>query len=214
MSLTLMLNCPHCHANNAAFTLKAQSQRPNSRETWNTLFTCNTCLEAVVATIYTNGYDPAEMDGSLRPGTPLHGCFLISLYPEPRPTNSPENCPEPVQKAFIQADEALKRKHWDSAVAMDRRALELATKTMAPEHSNLTLYKRIEELAKLHKITPDLQAWAHDLRVVGNDALHEIDGVDEKEATQAHELTRYMLLYLFTLPTMVAAAKEPEAPVA
>ncbi|OZI79892.1 DUF4145 domain-containing protein [Bordetella genomosp. 2] len=209
MALTLMLNCPHCHTQNAAFTLAAQRQK--TREIWYTLYTCNTCLEAVVATLNTRGGDPGAVDGSLRIDRHFHGWAILSLHPEPQETDAPRHCPEAVQKAFVQADEALKRKHWDSAVAMDRRALELSTKTIAPDLAKLTLYKRIEELAKNHKITPDLQAWAHGLRVVGNDALHEIDGVDEMEANQAHELTRYMLIYLFTLPTEVASAKGADA---
>lgn len=90
---------------------------------------------------------------------------------------------------------------------MDRRALEIATKGMAPEHASLTLYKRIEKLAEGGKLTESLKDWAHDLRLVGNDAVHEIDGVEEQEATQAHELTRFILIYLYTLPAQVAQAR-------
>lgn len=91
---------------------------------------------------------------------------------------------------------------------MDRRALEISTKEMAPEHAALTLYQRIEKLAGAGKLTPSLKEWAHDLRIVGNDALHEIDGLTETEAKQAHELARFVLTYLYTLPAQVAEARQ------
>lgn len=91
---------------------------------------------------------------------------------------------------------------------MDRRALEISTKEMAPEHVDLSLYKRIEKLAEAGKLTPSLKEWAHDLRIVGNGALHEIDGLTEDEATQTHELARFILTYLYTLPAQVEEARK------
>lgn len=90
---------------------------------------------------------------------------------------------------------------------MDRRALEIATKEMAPEHAGLSLYKRIEKLAESGRLTESLKDWAHSLRAVDNEALHDIDGVDENEASQAHELTRFILTYLYTLPEQVKRAR-------
>src|SRR5690606_25699971 len=103
--------------------------------------------------------------------------------------------------------DAIKRQHWEAAGAMDRRALEIATKEMAPDHAALTLYKRIEKLAEIGKLTESLKDWAHDLRLVGNGAVHEIEGLEEAEAIQAHELTRFILIYLYTLPAQVAQAR-------
>ncbi|MBP6018779.1 MAG: DUF4145 domain-containing protein [Burkholderiaceae bacterium] len=107
----------------------------------------------------------------------------------------------------MQAEDTIKRKHWEAATAMDRRALEIATKEMAPEHADLTLYKRIEKLAESGQLTESLKDWAHDLRAVGNEALHDVEGIGEDEATQAHELTRFILTYLYTLPKQVEQAR-------
>ena len=91
---------------------------------------------------------------------------------------------------------------------MDRRALEIGTKLIAPDLAGLKLNQRINELATKNLITPALKDWAHGLRIVGNEALHDMEGVTIDEAKQAHELTRFMLIYLFTLPEQVRLSKE------
>lgn len=136
-----------------------------------------------------------------------YGISVKGIIPKSVPLQAPEYCPDSVASAFIQAEAAIKGRHWESAAAMDRRALEIATKEMAPEHGKLNLYQRIEKLAEAKKLTDSLKEWAHDLRIVGNDAVHEIDGVEEKEAIQAHELTRFILIYLYTLPAQVEHAR-------
>jgi hypothetical protein len=120
--------------------------------------------------------------------------------------------PPAVANAFRQAGDTIRRDGFaESAVAMDRRALELATKSIAPDLAGETLYRRIELLAGRHLLTPALADWAHALRTLGNDALHEEDGVTHDEARQTHELTRYILIYLFTLPEQVRASREARA---
>ena len=91
---------------------------------------------------------------------------------------------------------------------MDRRALEIATKEIAPTHAKLGLYQRIEKLAAERLLTESLKEWAHGLRLIGNDAVHEIDGITQDEATQTHMLTRFILIYLYTLPAQVAEARK------
>lgn len=94
---------------------------------------------------------------------------------------------------------------------MDRRALELTTKNLAPELAGKTLAARINALADAGKLTADLKEWAHSLRFLGNDAVHEEEGISEEEAIQGHELTRFILTYVYTLPTQVAAARQMRA---
>lgn len=132
------------------------------------------------------------------------------IYPRAAPAEAPQHTPENISRAFIQAEEAIRRQHWEAATAMDRRALEIATKEMAPSKTNESLYKRIEHLESEGKLTPSLKEWAHSLRLLGNEALHEIEGVEPEEARQAHELTRFILIYLYTLPTQVERAKAEE----
>jgi len=91
---------------------------------------------------------------------------------------------------------------------MDRRTLEMVTKEQAPEKSGSSLYERIEYLASIGKLTPALRDWAHALRVLGNEALHDVADMTQSEAEQAHDLTRFILIYLYTLPRQVEIARE------
>jgi hypothetical protein len=73
------------------------------------------------------------------------------------------------------------------------------------------LAARIDALAAEGLLTPNLKDWAHSLRFLGNDAVHEVDGIPEEEAVQGYELARFTLTYVYTLPTQVATAREMRA---
>jgi len=202
--ISLARNCPHCQTEKAGFTLVGEGPAPNGR--WHALFRCNVCFGPLAAEMLINarGLALKDVHGELQ-----HHANIgqIRFFPKAAPSSTPAHTPESVQRAFIQAEDAIRRQHWEAAAAMDRRALEIATKELSLEHASQTLYKRIELLADAGKLTPSLKEWAHDLRIVGNGALHEISGLDETEATQAHELTRFILTYLYTLPAQVEQAR-------
>jgi hypothetical protein len=206
MAVTLIHNCPHCPTKNAGFTLVGEANIPRSTYGWLAFFRCNTCFGPLAIQLRneTNA-TMQKLDGELRY---IRGITNLEVFPKPAPSCAPSHTPEAVARAFIQAEDAIKMQHWEAAGAMDRRALEISTKEMAPEHAALKLYKRIEKLADSGRLTPSLKEWAHDLRIVGNDALHEIDGLTEDEATQTHELARFVLIYLYTLPAQVEEARK------
>jgi hypothetical protein len=212
MAISHAQTCPHCGTVNVGFTFTGEAQIPGFNGLgWHTYFMCNTCTKPLVVLITSAGSArPSTRDGDLKLMAGLSGLKIESVYPVPRAPNTPAHCPPKVAQAFNEAESAIHVGNLDSAIAMDRRALELATKLLAPEKADDSLYRRIEHLAKEFKLTPALQEWAHSLRLVGNQAVHEIDGVSKAEAMQAHELTRYILIYLFTLPTQVQLAREAE----
>jgi hypothetical protein len=145
------------------------------------------------------------MYGDIRSSNDVH---VKDIYPKPKPSELPNHCPENVGRAFLQAEDGLKRRSFDAAVAMDRRALELMTKEKAPDAADKPLINRIEMLGARHQITPDLKDWAHNLRTMGNEAVHGVDGLTEDEASSTHELTKFILTYVYTLPEQVRLAKE------
>ena len=204
--ITLSHDCPHCDTRLAGFTLVGESKVPGKKEEWHAFLRCNVCHGPLAVTLLNAAYTTklADQSGNLASGKNFS---RLRFFPLRQPSSAPAHIPESVSRAFIQAEDAIKRQHWEAAGAMDRRALEIATKEMAPEHAGLSLYARIEKLAKAGKLTESLKDWAHDLRLFGNDALHEIEGVSRNEATQAHELTRFTLTYLYTLPKQVELAR-------
>ena len=93
---------------------------------------------------------------------------------------------------------------------MFRKTLETALKQKFPdneEKASKSLNQRIREAAKQQKLTPDLTAWAHEIRIGGNDAVHEEKPFSEQEAQELRGFTELVLLYLFTLPKMLERAR-------
>ncbi|OGB70444.1 MAG: hypothetical protein A2486_07170 [Burkholderiales bacterium RIFOXYC12_FULL_65_23] len=85
--------------------------------------------------------------------------------------------------------------------------MELGLKTMSPDIEVWKLEKRIDRLATEHRITPELQAWAHELRLDGNEALHGDEDATEEMTEQMHHLCWFLLTYLYTLPSQVEAIR-------
>lgn len=85
--------------------------------------------------------------------------------------------------------------------------MELALKAFSPDIEAWKIEKRIDRMAAEHRITRELQAWAHELRLDGNDAMHGDEEATEEMADQMHELCRFLLIYLYTLPLQVEGAK-------
>lgn len=157
-----------------------------------------------MAKVKTNGGQP-EGNGDIRR---IRNVFGIEIFPQTEVAKSPEHCPENIASAFLQAEENLRGENYDAATAMDRKAIELATKEIAPELASKNLNDRINKIASDYRITPALQDWAHQLRTFGNQALHDIEGMTEEEATQAHDFAKYFLIYVFTLPKRIELARK------
>lgn len=174
---------------------------------WSVFFTCNACHGPLSVAGYSGvaNYDITKQFGEIKNAAGFH---IQSYFPQPSMPDIPGHCPENVAKAFKQAANAMVRGDSDSSVAMDRRALELMTKEKAPDDADKSLIKRIEILGERHVITPDLKDWAHNLRTMGNEALHGVDGLTVEEATSTHELTKFILTYVYSLPEQVRLAKE------
>lgn len=85
--------------------------------------------------------------------------------------------------------------------------MELALKAFSQDIEAWKIEKRIDKMAAEHRITPELKDWAHELRLDGNDAMHGDDDTTREMADQMHELCKFLLIYLYTLPAQVQAAK-------
>ncbi|VTQ77931.1 Uncharacterised protein [Bordetella bronchiseptica] len=93
---------------------------------------------------------------------------------------------------------------------MFRRSLEIALKQFSPDIEAWKLEKRIDKLASLHLITQDMKDWAHEIRLVGNEALHEEDVPSKKEAEDLMMFSEMLLTYLYTLPAKVRARRNED----
>lgn len=208
---TLVLTCPHCDAQRIAFTLKAEFPCGGDPNLVAVGATCNGCQMPICATLMRTPTSlrsqTSPMSGSGDLAAENSHFILKRVFPERIAESTPLNIPEAVAKAFRQAESSLKAGHLDAACSMYRKAMELGLKAFSPDIEAWKIEKRIDKMAAENRITPELKAWAHELRLDGNDALHGEDDASEEMANQMHELCKFLLTYLYTLPAQVAEAQ-------
>ncbi len=199
---TIVTDCPHCGARNAAFEIPFSKPHYRKRSVHVVLGICPGCGDGIVATIYDGGtsYEPFKQPGDLLSNKQFR---VLGLDPKRHSAQAPDNIPDAVAQSFIEGVESLHDGRNTAAVAMFRRALELGLKQHTPEIDAWKLEKRIDKLAAAHRITPDMQQWAHKIRLEGNEAVHELEAPTKEQATDLQLFTEMLLLYLYTLPAKV-----------
>ena len=207
---TLTLNCPHCSANNVSFVAVSGTVNPMNVRQWNLLMQCGACGQGVIAVVDDAGtrQNPTSHPGDL--ASPVAGSAyrynVLKVFPRSAPTEIPAHLPDSVAKAFKEGCEVMSRSP-SAACAQYRKALELGMKAISPEIEAWKLERRIDKLAMAGKLTPALKEWAHQLRLDGNDALHGDEDPTPELAKETQDLTRFVLMYLYTLPKSVELAR-------
>lgn len=137
---------------------------------------------------------------------------LADIWPKLVAPSAPADIPETSARAYLQAERNFMQDgNEDAAGSMYRRALEIGLKAKYPAMTG-TLASRINELAATHVIPNDLARWAHEIRSLGNDSVHEIDGISRAELEAMRAFTDTVLRYLFTLPAQVASRHAANPP--
>jgi len=72
-----------------------------------------------------------------------------------------------------------------------------------------SFFERLKWLHDNHRITPDIRSWGDNVRIDGNDALHDADDFTEEDAKPLRLFTEMFLRYVFELPGEVAAFRAP-----
>ncbi|WP_258959370.1 DUF4145 domain-containing protein [Burkholderia cepacia] len=133
----------------------------------------------------------------------------LRIYPQPAPLDIPGHLPADIAQLFGEAS-ATVLVSATAAAQTFRHVLELALKTLSPEIEAWRLDRRIDALAAKHLITPAIQEWAHQIRHLGNEATHS-ELATREQAVQMERFTRYVLLYLYTLPKEIELARITDA---
>lgn len=140
------------------------------------------------------------------------GWKVVEIWPKPRKPSRPDHLPDAVARAYLAAERNFAQRGMEEAAAGSYgRALDIGTKLFAGDLADATLFARIKKLAETHRITADLAQWAHEIRLIRNDALHGIEEVNRDELTAIRGFTEMVLTYLFTLPGMLAARQADAA---
>jgi hypothetical protein len=198
----IIRNCPHCPAEYSSFQLTWNANVPNSpNSVWNCAAVCGACGDPIcfkAASVNYPAQQPQAWAGNIEPTW-----MVGEIWPTRTAPSAPLHTPIPVKARFLEGEDAFGRKRWNSAVAMYRSALDIATKAMQGVPPNSTFFKRLEWLHENHGITPDIRQWADHVRVEGNAALHDPEEFAEGDAKALRFFTEMFLRYVFELPGAV-----------
>jgi hypothetical protein len=201
----LAMECPHCRTERAAFSIGEAMQILHTPQVI-VMLQCGVCGKGIVAEVNTTTYRIWSQ------GAPPMEPQILSLYPRTTPHAAPRDTPTDVGGAYVSGLRNLERADGsdaNAAVAMFRRCLEIAVRRLDPDAPQRSpLDKRIERLSP-DLITPAMKLWAHEVRLGGNDALHDPEELTTTEAAQLRDFAELFLIYAFTLPAMLRQAKEP-----
>jgi len=129
---------------------------------------------------------------------------VLKVYPEPQPVYSHPSLPDKVREAFEDLQRMLKQKFKPYFIVGGCRAvLEAAIAELGGEGERLI--DKINDLLKKGIITKPLADWAHQIRVEGNVALHELlhTEITPEEAEELVEFVKLFLVYTFELPARI-----------
>lgn len=180
---------------------------------WNCVAICGGCngpisFRARQTNAHAAGTPPASLNGNIEPQ--FH---VPTIWPSRSEAVAPPHTPGSVKGRFLEGEDAFRRGRWNSAVAMYRSALDIATKGMNDVPAG-KFFDRLKWMAENHAITPEIRSWADHVRVEGNAALHDPEEFNEADAKSLRFFTEMFLRYVFELPGEVKSFREPKATLA
>ena len=182
--ITVFPVCPHCGAKNMTFHYVDRHEDM-------TFWYCAGCGGGVCAV--TSQPIPDML------AFPFYN--FIRCYPTPKECSIPNHAPEKVAKYFKEAKNNLDAGNYISSAIMARKTVEAAISPMTEK--KLSLSASIKQLGTQGILTPALVEWAHEIRIIGNEAAHG-DDATPADAAQAVYFAEMLLLYLYTIPGMIA----------
>ena len=215
----MVLDCPHCGSEKTGFQCAGELfVNPKYHEfskdpIWNHLYVCRKCWEGVVVKLTSRqrGNHPLGRHPRGCSGDPTdEGYKILEVHPKAPKTTAPDHVPKAIEGNYEEAMDSLRRQNWTSAGMMFRKVFNRATVKLAngdDEFSRMRATDRIKRLARDHQITAAMRDWANIIRLEGNRANYK-EEFDEASAKQMQAFTEIFLIYAFTLPARVKAARK------
>lgn len=209
MSITFHHTCPYCGTKKIGFTAVYNWSVRNEGDEKNILALCNGCRQGVIflmrLQIQTYEFDFVKNGtGDLE----KNKLRIVWALPKNSQDNVPESLPDAVDALYRQSLACIQQEAWDAAGMTLRKVLEVSTKVLKPDSAGLTLVKRIDKLAEDGVISAEIKAWSHEIRLDGNDAVHDEVLFDRDRAIILCSFVESYLRYVYTLPAMVSANRE------
>lgn len=226
----VVVNCPFCHAQKMAMEILGaiETHRPRSishqistyEHSGTGAAACRKCNNAISLTFkwrsekYEKDFKFIESLSQKNGQTAdsLGVSYQVAI-PQPKVSKIPKHLPKRVERAFVQAEKNMAMDDCaEAAVIMYRRTLEISIASHALEIIGKNLSQKIDNLQARGIIPESVKDWAHEVRMIGNDGAHEIEGVERSDAEAAQAFTTAFLQYLISLPEEIKLRRQKAAP--
>jgi hypothetical protein len=151
----------------------------------------------------------AQFKGRVR--ADLRQVRVVATFPKSTPIEPKTSWPEEIRRVFNDTRKLLReRKDPFFILAGCRTTLDIITLKLGANGKRLI--ERIDDLAKKSLITEPLRQLAHQIRIDGNESLHEAVVPDEETATRYVAFLELMLHVCFELPAEIEERAKPSLP--
>ena len=209
MATHLNLDCPHCRTKGAGFEIAHQWAFRGDTTKAHLLAICGVCQKGVTILSKKNFLNSGSHENLLRSALtyPGNNYTIYEIHPS-FVDDIPDGVPENIKHFYSQGLKNLYERNWDAAGAMFRKTLDVATKFLSPERKDLSLFKRINALVEDKLLTEAMGDWTHEVRLDGNDAVHDEEPETQEDACRSQKFCEAFLTYAFSLPTLVAESRD------
>lgn len=209
----MVRDCPHCATAKASFQIPWSAHLKGvSGPNFIGIGVCGACGNpaAFSAQNRNNHTPPSGYVANVEDA----GYSITGFWPVPAKPDIPRHLPEDYAKKLLEAERSYAAGIPTGAAGLYRSLIDITTKRQlngAEQKTAGTLMARIDRLAEKLVIPKAVAEWAHEVRVIANDGLHEEMVVTQDDATMARNFAQTYLRYVFELPGDVAMRHAPKA---
>jgi len=214
---SIIADCPHCGAQKVGFAFVGEKPiSPRSiggQPRYLELLQCGNCEGGMVALYQRSPVAQHATPQSCSSDPKQFGYTVEDMYPKADRPRIPSHVPDDLGSFFFQAADNLKRRNWDASGAMSRKVVDVSSQQLLGKDTSKfrNIKERIDELANRSIITNDLKDWAHEIRLGGNEAAHDMRPFSETEAEELVDFSELYLTYVYTLPKRLSDRKARSA---
>lgn len=201
---SILHDCPYCGGRSAAFRLNVDTKGPDDDNHWHSMGKCGVCRNVamfVFKDYYSQGIAPSK-------GLDVDENDVTASFPLPEKSRIASSIPENVEKSLGEAEDSYRFGLYSAAGSCYRKAMERSLKHLNPDEEGM-LNRRIRSLEKSGEIPKSMIELLDQVRLFGNETMHDDDFDPTKEdVSAAREFAHLFLTYAFSMPAQVEAAKQ------
>lgn len=202
---TIVIDCPFCAAKSVGFEIETSFPSLTEEGICHAPMRCGACSNYVMAQFRRFTAHRVTPENDIFKGTRGSAVRLLQVFPAPPEPKTIYGLPANIEGALHSAEQTFVDNNLPAAGAMYRRTIERAVRHFDPEGKGM-LNARIRAIEKAQSLPAALISLLDQVKLFGNNAIHDDVDPTEEDITDAREFTHLFLEYTFALPKRVEEA--------